>query len=136
SLPRSRYGVISKLAEAGPAISGCPPGAAALPPNSTGICPEEPGSVLLAGVIAGEFVPNQLPLKFFTFVVPGAGQNEIALRSTIWPYQLPLRLLFENVLLSDCCTGVFDAPFVPSRNKTPTVQLLLMSFSATVRLSV
>ena len=49
-------------------------------------------------VTTGVVVPNQLPLKFLRFVVPGAGSEPPAWRSTIWPYQLPLMLLFVNVL--------------------------------------
>src|ERR1051326_5837726 len=117
-------------------MSGCPPGATALPPNSTGICAAYPGSALLAVVTTGVVVPSQLPLKFFR-LLPGAGIDPPDCRSTICPYQLPLMLLLLNAQLSADWTGILDpSGEPPSRNSTPTVQLSVMKFSVTIKLSV
>ena len=45
-------------------IATIPPGGVAEPPKATGICPAYPGSVVLAVLITGLVVPNQLPRKF------------------------------------------------------------------------
>src|SRR4051812_34156326 len=74
-------------------------------------------------------------MKFFRFVVPGAGKEPPDCRSTIWPYQFALMLLFENVECAADCTGEFVPPLA-SRNRIPTVQLSRMKFSTTVMLSV
>src|SRR5947207_2174827 len=76
-----------------------------------------PGGLLV--VTLGVAVPNQFPLKFFGFA-PGAGSEPPVWRSTIPPYQLPLKLLSENVELIALCTGELLPPLA-SRKTMPTV---------------
>src|SRR4051812_20185793 len=119
------------FADAGPAMSGWPPGGVAVPPKATGICAADPRSVLSPAGRTGAVVPNQLPLKFFRFVVPGTGSAPPVCRSTTCPYQLPAIALFVNVEFSAFCGGV---PVVlAARNSTPTVQLLVILFCETER---
>jgi hypothetical protein len=89
----------------------------------------------MAVVTTGVVVPNQLPRKFFRLVVFGAGSEPPVCRSTIWPYQFALMLLLVKTVCRACWGGLFVAP-LPSRNSTPTVQLLVMKFSTAVMLSV
>src|SRR5687767_9909252 len=122
------------FADAGPAMSGCPPGGVSVPPNATGNGVGYPGSALLAVVTVGAVVPYQLPLNALT-LRPGAGSAPPDWRSTTCPYQLPLMLLLLNVEAFACCSGEL-VPLLASRNRTPTVQLLVISFSTTTVLSV
>src|SRR4051794_21097287 len=135
SAPLSSVGVKSTFAEAGPAISGWPPGGVADPPKATGICDEYGGSVLFAVVTVGTAVPNQFPLKSLRFVVPGAGNEPPDCRSTTSPYQLPERSLLRKVELRACCKGLLVPPEA-SRKSTPSVQFPEMWFATTVVLFV
>src|ERR1041385_885886 len=123
------------LADAGPAISGWPPGGVAVPPYATGICAAYPGSALLAVVTTGLVVPHQLLVKFLRLEYPGGGRDPPLCRSTTWPYQLAVMLLFLNLEFSASCGGEFVPPLA-SRNKIPAVQLLVTKFSTNWMLSV
>jgi hypothetical protein len=84
-------------------------------------------------VTTGLVVPHQLPVKSLR-LVPGAGREPPLCRSTTWAYQFALMLLLLKGEFNACCGGT-PAP-LRSRNKTPTVQLLVIKFSTTVWLSV
>src|SRR3954469_4176327 len=93
-----------------------------------------PGSVVGLVVTVGDWVPNQLALKFLAFA-GGAGIEPPLWRSTMPPYQLPLMSLFEKSEFAADWTGELVPP-LPSRKRTPAVQLLMMRFCVTEVLSV
>ena len=90
--------------------------------DSITLRPEGTAAVARA-FIAGK-MNDQLPLKFLRLVVPGTGSEPPVWRSTIWPYQLPLRLLLLNVLLTMLASPNERSP--PATSTAATLPLTVL----------